>query len=151
MSTTTKKPHCDRCNPLPSDPTKITLYTLCPECDQVTKTELLKKLHAQREENGNKVLLGIEALERLLPVLAGRSGQSYTVRGILFSLWNGEPYSWLEVVSLDTVIRKDLAVLVTSWGADGFFYHEMKTAVSAAGQWGWFIAHVNQLNGEGGL
>ena len=47
-----------------------------------------------------------EGLTRLTEVCLHKTGQGYKVRALLYSLWNGQPASLLEVVSLDWQIRR---------------------------------------------
>ena len=76
-------------------------------------------------------------------VLQGRSGQPYELRGLLYSLYNGQPSSLLEIVVFDWPIRKDLICVLSAFGHDEFFYDEMKAALVKAGVWEWFIeAHI---------
>lgn len=83
------------------------------------------------------------ALERLVAVMRTRTGQAYKVRALLYSLWNGQPTSLIEVVTLDWEIRRDFGVVLLAFGfEDGkgtsFFYDDIKNAV--ADQFQWFIS-----------
>ena len=83
------------------------------------------------------------ALARIVAVMSHRTGQAYRLRAMLYSLWNGKPTSFLEVVCLDWQIRKDLTEVILAFGyADGeieFFYNSIKSAIQASGQWAWFL------------
>jgi len=138
-----EKPPCARCNPLPSP--AITIDE-CPDCEQETRRRILETMQEHRRLAKLDAEIGIIALERLLPVLSGRSGQSYKVRGILYSLWNGQPFSWLEFVGLDRSIKQDLAVVLIGWGAPGFFYDEMRRGIVSAGQWAWFLEEAENID-----
>ena len=46
-----------------------------------------------------------QALTMLVKCCRHKTGQGYKVRGLLYSLWNGKPYSLLEIVSLDRQLR----------------------------------------------
>ncbi len=138
----TEKPTCATCNPLPEP--AIT-FDDCPECAAKNKQQMLAQFRAEQQHAALQGQLGTSALDRLVPVLSGRSGQSYKLRGILFSMWNGQPFSWNEIVSMDTDIRKDLSVLIVAWGHDGCFYTELQRAVTAAGQWHWFLEQAHEV------
>ncbi|MDR3406343.1 MAG: hypothetical protein P4L99_27915 [Chthoniobacter sp.] len=83
------------------------------------------------------------ALARLCEVLKDRSGQPYKLRALLWSLYNGKPASLLEIVCLDWQIRQDLCAVLLAFGFEGnpraFFYAEIKSAITEAGQWTWFV------------
>jgi len=131
-----EKPPCVRCNPLPSPSINL---QMCPRCQEKTQREILERLAEERAAAKLHADLAVIALERLLPVLSGRSGQSYKLRGLLYSLWNGQPYSLLEIVNLDAAIKNDLSLVIMAWGYPGFFYDEMRNAIIATGQWAWFL------------
>jgi hypothetical protein len=102
------------------------------------------------------------ALARLVEVMRNRTGQSYKLRGLLYSMWNGKPYSVLECVGLDFELREDLGAVILAWGYGRgdweFFYDAMKASVSRAGLWDWFVeehlniedmeSYVNSVKGE---
>ncbi len=92
----------------------------------------------------------LPALERLATVMCERSGQPYKVREILFSLWNGKPAALIEIVNLDWEIRKDLCAVIMAFGYEdstgGLFYDAVQSAVTAAGQWDWFIEERENLD-----
>ena len=86
------------------------------------------------------------ALARLCEVLCKRSGQPYKLRALLYSIYNGQAASLIEIVCLDWEIRKDLCAVLLAFGFEdrrdatvSFFYDELKAAITAAGQWDWFI------------
>jgi hypothetical protein len=103
-------------------------------------------------EAGRKAVESAEpAMERLARVLCDRSGQPYKLRALLYSLYNGQPTSLLEVVGLDRAIRADLCAVILAFGYEepapgkSFFYKEMKAAIDKVGQWEWFIeAHKGE-------
>jgi len=112
------------------------------------------ELRKDREERRAAAELARAALQRLCrDVLSQRSGQCFKVRDLLYSLYNGQPASLLEVVCLDWAIRQDLCAVLLAFGFEdcrhepghdgvekpSFFYAEMKAAIVAAGQWDWFI------------
>ena len=87
------------------------------------------------------------ALDRLLEVCRHKTGQSYHVRNLLYSLWNGQATSLINILNLDYPIREDLCRVLLAFGFEGrtreeppFFYDTIKTAFTAAGLFEWFIA-----------
>jgi hypothetical protein len=92
------------------------------------------------------------AMQRLAEALQGRSGQPYKLRSILYSLWNGKPASLVEIVCLDWDIRKGLCAVLLGFGFGGdrttpeFFYQALQQAVTAAGQWTWFLEERHNVD-----
>ncbi len=80
-----------------------------------------------------------DALSDLVDCCQNMSGQSYKVRALLYSLWNGKPTSLLEVVSLDSSLRLKLALVICAFGSRGFFYDEIKAAFVRRGLFDWFV------------
>lgn len=80
------------------------------------------------------------ALSQLVNVCTHKTGQSYKVRNLLYSLWNGHPTSLLEVVCLDSAIRENLLIVLESFGHPGFFYDEIKSEFVNRGLFDWFVA-----------
>lgn len=94
------------------------------------------------------------ALARLCQVLRVRGGQSYKLRALLYSLYNGQAASLIEIVCLDWNIRQDLCALLLAFGyeshtrvEDAFYYDALKAAITATGQWDWFIACDEESEG----
>jgi hypothetical protein len=124
--------------------------------------DLLDELKARSSRNRAAVDRARPALARLVEVMRGKSGQSYKLRGMLYSMWNGKPYSVLDCVGLDYELREDLGAVILAWGFGRgdweFFYDAIKAAVTSAGLWDWFLderfnieeleAYVNDLRGE---
>jgi len=83
------------------------------------------------------------ALQRICQAMAQRTDQSYHLRALLYSLWNGQPTSLLEVVSLDRALRKDFCGVLLAFGfSDGkeeFFYDAVTAELKSSGQFEWFI------------
>ena len=96
------------------------------------------KLRALRAERAALVLPAVEALDRLVVCCAGGTGQSYKLRTLLFSLWNGKPADLLESVSLDWELKKDFCAVVLAFGHDEFFYDAMEFAFEQRGLLSWF-------------
>lgn len=116
-----------------------------PEERDAVLREFFGKLKTDNAERREAVAAAEPALQRLCRVMQGMTNQSGHVRGLLYSLYNGQPYSLLEVVALDWAVQKDIAAVVLAFGfeeRDGvqFFYDAIKTAVVSAGLWDWFIA-----------
>ncbi len=110
-------------------------------------TDFFKSVRSERDEQFRAAEKARPALKRLTSVMRTRTNQSAHVRALLYSLWNGQPTSLLEVVSLDWKVRKDLCRVIEAFGfeekdnpAASFFYDAVKTVVAASGQWDWFIA-----------
>lgn len=101
----------------------------------------LKRIHQQRRAAAD---LARPALARLVAICGGKTGQSYKLRALLYSLWNGQPASLLEVVALDWAIREDLLSVVRGFGFEGlacepFFYDAISNAFKKANLFDWFI------------
>lgn len=106
------------------------------------------RLHANNVERRQACLVAAQALKRLVDVLRARTGQSYKVRALLYSLYNGQPASLLEIVNLDWEIRKDLVAVILAFGYEGqttkFFYNAVREALEKSGQWAWFIEEFKE-------
>lgn len=120
-----------------------------PENPEPWLIEQLTQERNNRLEMREAVAKAIPAMARLAEVLKGRSGQPYRLRGLLFSLWNGKPFSVLEIVGFDWAIRKDLAAVLLVFGFEDklakFFYDAVRDAIKAAGQWEWFIEESENM------
>ena len=106
--------------------------------------ELAASLTAIRHEKDHALPSALVALQRLADVCRHKTGQSYKVRALLYSLWNGKPANLLEIVSLDWTIRKDLLAVMLAFGHDDFFYDEIKGAFVNRGLFDWFIEEGEQ-------
>lgn len=88
------------------------------------------------------------ALTRLVEVMRQRTGQSYKLRALLFSLWNGKPADVSDVLSLDWEIRKDFATVLLAFGfSDGsreFFYNAVEEELRRAGLFPWFVERCQE-------
>ena len=94
------------------------------------------------------------ALARLCEAMALRTGQSGTLRTLLYSLWNGQPASLLDVVTLDWTLRKDLCAVLLAFGfeprtdaAAHFFFDALKNEITQHGLWTWFAEAGEQSEG----
>lgn len=105
----------------------------------------LKEQAAMRSERREAAALALPALERLVAVMLHRTGQGHTLRKLLYSLWNGQATSLLDVVELDWALRKDFCAVVMGFGFNGvagtpdFFYDQVKAEIEKAGLWQWFL------------
>lgn len=97
-------------------------------------------VRVQNEERRAAVVVAVPALARLCDVMAHKTGQGYTLRALLYSLWNGQPTTLLEIVGLDWPIRQDLALVLLAFGDDSFFYDAIKSALNERGLFDWFVA-----------
>jgi hypothetical protein len=111
--------------------------------------EYFKRAKTVSRERLAAAIAAEPALKRLCKVLCERSGQPYKLRSILFSIWNGKPASMIEIVSLDWEIRKDLSAVLLAFGFEGngveFFYSALQRAITAAGQWNWFVEEADDV------
>lgn len=110
---------------------------------------VLSSFGAHLRETRVKQLAAIEAavpaLERLVQVCVHCTGQSYKVRHLLYSLWNGQAASLLEIVALDWAIKEDLLAVLLAFGSEPkghepFFYDAIAGAFRARGLMDWFTA-----------
>ena len=123
-----------------------------PEENASALEEFFAEQRKLATEGRSAVAAAKPALLRLCDVLRGRSGQPFKLRSLLYSLYNGQPASLIEIVALDWEIRKDLCAVLLAFGfedprdeANSFFYEELKTAITSAGQWKWFLeAHEEE-------
>ncbi len=79
------------------------------------------------------------AMRFLVKACAHKTGQSYKLRGLLYSLWNGKPYSLLEIVTLDRLLRDNLFCVMENFGSTLFFYDDIKKPFTDAGLFDWFV------------
>lgn len=96
------------------------------------------KLRQINQERDECVALAKPALDRLAKMMIQRSGQAFKVRSFLWSLYNGQPVSLLEVVSLDWPVRADVCAVILAFGAPEFFYSQFKETFRTAGIFPWF-------------
>ena len=126
---------------LPSDATRVEM-----EIDGMLISgprQLLEQMRGTIETHKEAVKRAQPALKRLCQVMRHTTGQSYKVRSLLYSLWNGRPASLLQVVDLDFALRADLCAVIQAFGYGRgdweFFYDAIKREVEAAGLWAWFL------------
>lgn len=85
------------------------------------------------------------ALERLVNVCAYQTGQSYHLRALLFSLWNGKATKLINTLNLEWTLKKDFCTVALAFGSDSFFYTEMSDAFIKAGLFEWFTAQGDEV------
>jgi hypothetical protein len=102
-------------------------------------SEFLREMFAIQDERRATVQPAREALDRLVQMMAHRSGTSGRMRALLYSLWNGKPAPLNNVLGLDWGNRKDFCAVVLAFGCDEFFYDAIEEAVTKAGLWEWFL------------
>jgi hypothetical protein len=106
--------------------------------------DFMREMFAIQDERRATVPAAREALERLVQMMAHRSGTSGRMRALLYSLWNGKPAPLNYVLGLDWGNRKDFCAVVLAFGSDEFFYNAIEEAVGAAGLWHWFVEEADQ-------
>lgn len=88
----------------------------------------------------------------LVDVCAAKTGQSYKVRALLYSAWNGQATSLLDgLTGLDWGIKTDVLTVLLAFGCEpgggtpAFFYDAISDAFKAAGLFEWFCeAHKEE-------
>jgi len=105
-----------------------------------------RQLRLVQSERRVQAVMAVNALRRLIDVMGNKTGQSFKLRELLYSLWNGKPASLLDVVTLDWKLRMDLATVMLGFGyespvtpGDTFYYAEMSSMIRGAGLWDWFV------------
>jgi hypothetical protein len=97
-----------------------------------------------REIDSQNAIAAIPALYRLVKVCGNMSGQSFKLRSMLYSLWNGKPTSLVEIVNLDRCLREDLLSVMRAFGSQDFFYEKISEAFRSAGLFEWFISERSE-------
>lgn len=135
---------------------KLILDTPTDEERQSALADFFAEQRKINEAGRKAVAAAVPAMQRLAEVMQGRSGQPYKVRTLLYSLYNGQPASLIEMVNLDRSIREDLCAVMLAFGFEEtrfvggvpepgvtFFYEEMMAAIEQAGQRKWFLEAHN--------
>lgn len=131
----------------PADPASPESDQLCfadPIESQAAIADSLRRIAAMQREHAEAAQFARPALERLVKAMRGGTGQSYKIRRLLFSLWNGKPADLSDVLCLDWPLRKDVSAVMLGWGFSGhgcqqeFFYKAMEAACASAGILDWF-------------
>jgi hypothetical protein len=92
-----------------------------------------------RAERDTAVAAAKPALARLAEVCRNKTGQSYKIRALLFSLWNGKPAKLSDTLGLDWDLKKDFAAVLLAFCAEDFYYYDLLEAFKAAGLSEWFL------------
>lgn len=106
--------------------------------EQAAIDQFFGRMKAVRRERDALVVPAAEALNRLVAVCANGTDQSYKLRALLFSLWNGKPADLLETVTLDWELKKDFCQVVLAFGHDEFFYDAVQFAFEQRNLFAWF-------------
>jgi len=106
-----------------------------------------------QRERAAAARLAIPALRRLVATFPHRTGQSYKLRSLLWSLYNGRPADLSDMLCLDWTLRKDLAAVMLGFGHEDktvrFFYAAFDEAINVeAHQWDWFAAAGDEPGDE---
>ena len=106
-----------------------------------------------REERRASVPPAQAALARLITAMAAKSGQSYHLRALLYSAWNGQPADLSNLLCLDWDLRKDLLAVLLAFGWEerqgppgSFYYDAIQKALTAANLFDWFTQQHNPTN-----
>lgn len=103
------------------------------------KAEFFAGMKEQRQRSAARAAEAKAAMPLLVAAMRNKTGQSYHLRALLYSLWNGQPASLLEVVNLDDALRDALLKVVAAFGGVEFFYDELAQPITAAGLFDWFV------------
>jgi len=106
-----------------------------------------------QSERAAAARLAIPALRRLVATFPHRTGQSYKLRSLLWSLYNGRPADLSDMLCLDWALRKDLLAVMLGFGHEDktvrFFYAAFDDAINLeAHQWDWFTAAGDEPRNE---
>lgn len=111
--------------------------------DEAALSAFVASARRVRNERRAAVDAAIPALDGLIRVMAAKTDQSLHVRALLYSLWNGQPTSLLDVVELDWDVRKQLCAVILGFGFEepgrAFFYEAISEPVKEVGLWDWFV------------
>jgi len=123
----------------PSKMKQVILAELTPEEEEKVLSAFFQSQKEIRDERSAAVLDARPALDRVVSTFAHRTGQSHKLRGLLYSLWNGKPWSLSDLLSLDWSLKKDILLVALAFGDDQFFYREIQDPIKSAGQWDFFL------------
>ena len=118
------------------------------EAGKAASDEFFAQMNRVRKEHFHAAQEGRRALDRLVDAMAMKTGQSYKVRALLYSIWNGsKPADVSELLAMDWDVRKDVCAVLLGFGyedgprgdkANNFFYDAMTGALKKAGLFDWF-------------
>jgi hypothetical protein len=115
--------------------------------NQAAIAEFITEQKQLRQQRQSHAQAAHPALARLVHVCAGMSGQSFKVRALLYSLWNGQPADLSEVLNLDLNVRADVCAVILAFGYESspnalvpsFFYDAISNAFKSARLYDWFL------------
>ena len=96
------------------------------------------KLKLQRMADAVRAEQAQGSLKLLIQAMGYKTGQSYYLRSLLYSLWNGKAAKLINVLNLDRELRDALLNVISGFGAEHFFYNEISNALVSAGLFDWF-------------
>ena len=110
--------------------------------------ELITAQKQLQEQRHHAALDAAKRLPLLVDACACKTGQSYVLRALLFSLWNGKPVDLSETLRLDWELKKSLCVVLVAFGFERgenkFFYDAIANAFKARGLFDWFRAEGDE-------
>jgi hypothetical protein len=128
------------------------IYFPTAEEEKTALDDFFRGMGASKKEHRAAAITALEALPRLIAIMPQRTGQSYKVRSLLYSLWNGQATSLSDVMNLDWSIRKDVCAVVLGFGFEDetthLWYDEISDALKAAGQFQWFLEAHGESEGR---
>ena len=92
------------------------------------------------------------AIAQLVRSCEARTRQSYKVRALLYSLWNGKPASLRDITTLDYDLREALLAVLTVlrvFGSEGLSYDGVFDAFDNAGLGDWFLEEGSTVQCRG--
>ena len=119
--------------------------------------EMFQKLAANRATMRDLAIQARrEALPFLVQTMAHQTGQSYKLRALLYSLWNGQPADLSDVLGLDWNLRVALLVVIAAFGfeekggtGETFFYEAISTELQQHGLTTWFCEAAAEVASRG--
>jgi len=105
--------------------------------------DVFENIRIGRSERLQSAIDAFPALQRLIDAMQQQTGQSYKLRSLLYSLWNGHPTDLSDTLILDWPLKKDFCAVLLAFGYENgktvFFYKTIQTALKQAGLFRWFI------------
>lgn len=122
----------------------VRIHLPTEEEKQEALAEFARDMRVIATRQREAIRVAVPALARLIEVCANKTGQSYHVRSLLFSAWNGKPTSISNLLNLDGGVKSDVCAVLLAFGyepggdAPAFFYDAMQQAFHDAGLFKWF-------------
>lgn len=107
--------------------------------------DFMKAVRTIHLEKRTAAKMARESLKKLIEACAQKTGQSYNLRALLYSLWNGKATPVINLLDLDYPLRRAFLEVCLGFGFDGdaqessFFYSEVKAAFYERGLFNWFV------------